>query len=413
MTRCRLELADYVRRGDRPKALATHLLLPLAYTPERHALAAADHFLRFSPRSPMAPVAYRRAVALARGLPVSGEPVTLARSIILKAPDHGARERGVLLTSFEPELAKLARYARLPDITASYDIAFLATWHPFYSMPLYQYVARAPRRMFLMPSSASDYELCRHRHEDVVAFPFQSSSWVNPDFYAPPPRKDIDIIMVANFSRYKRHWHLFRALRDLPRRLRVVLVGIRIDNRTKETLLEEATAFGVADRLEIHEGPPDEVVSDLLSRAKIFLALSAKEGSYISIAESLFSGTPVGVYRDAVIGSKDYINEHTGTLLDSREPLAPQIESFLDRAKSYSPQAWAIANISARVNGARLNELLRAQATNDGGPWSRDIAPFYCRHFDFFYERADDEAAFSPIYGRFERDYGVRIVRRP
>ena len=58
--------------------------------------------------------------------------------------------------------------------------------------------------------------------------------------------------------------------------------------------------------------------------AKIFLALSAKEGSYISIAESLFSGTPVGVYRDAVIGSKDYINEHTGTLLDSREPLAPQ-----------------------------------------------------------------------------------------
>ena len=262
-----------------------------------------------------------------------------------------------------------------------------------------------------MPSSEDDYELCRSRHTDMVALPFQSSSWVNPDLYRAPDRKDIDIIMVANFSEYKRHWHLFRALRDLPRDLRVVLVGVPLGGRTRETLLAEARTFGTSDRVEIHQAPPNEVVSDLLSRAKVFLALSAKEGSYISIAEALFSGTPVGLYGDAVIGSKAYINERTGVLFDRAQPLAPQIERFLERAASFSPDSWARANISSRVNGIRLNQLLRSRALERGEPWTRDLAPFHCRHFDFVYDRASDESDFAPVYDRVRRNYAITIER--
>jgi glycosyltransferase involved in cell wall biosynthesis len=412
-TRWRLRLADEIQTPNAPKALAGYLLLPLALGTRHRALAALDRFLRFNSRSPLAHRVYRRAVASARGMAVSEEPTTLTRSIILKTPDERTRERGLLLTSFEWELGKIARAARLREITASYDIAFLPTWHPFYSLPLYQYAARAERPLLLMPSSRSDYELCRRRHADLAALPFQASSWVNADLYQPAPQKDIDIIMVANFSRYKRHWHLFRALRDLPRGLRVVIVGVPLEGRTSATLRAEASVFGTSDRFEIREAPPNDVLSNLLSRARVALALSAKEGSYIAVAEALFSGTPVGLYRDAVIGSKDYVNDRTGMLFDPDRPLARQIEQFLERAASYSAADWARANISSKLNCQRLNDLLRSMARHRGEPWSRDIAPFYCRHFDFHYAHAGDEGAFAPAYAQFCADYKLTIARPP
>jgi glycosyltransferase involved in cell wall biosynthesis len=382
-----------------PKALASHLMLPVGYGPRRYAIPALDRFLRFNPRSPLAKSVYRRVVSLAHSLPATEDTVTVTRSIVLKAADEKTGERGLLLTSFESELSKLARLHRLPQLVASYDVAFLPTWQPFYSIPLYQYVARSGRRLLLMPSSGADYELCRARHDDLIALPFQASSWVNPDLYRPPPPKDIDIIMVANFSAYKRHWHLFRAVRDLPSGWRVVLVGVPIGDRTR------------AARFEIHEAPPNDVLASLLARARVCVALSAKEGSYIAIAEALFSGTPVGVYRDAVIGSKDYINDQTGMLFDSGLPLAPQIERFVARADSYAPQEWATTNISSKVNGRRLNDLLRSNAVKGGEPWSCDVAAFYCRHFDFYYEAPADERKFAPVYDRLRGEFGVAVAR--
>lgn len=411
LTRWRLRLADQLLRRNAPKTVVSHLMLPLGYGPRRYALAALDRFLRFNPRSPLGETVFRRAVSLAHALPASDQTVTVTRSIILKSADDTTRERGLVLTSFESELAKLARLRRLPELTARYDVAFLPTWQPFYSIPLYQYVARSERRLMLMPSSAADYELSRARHDDFVALPFQASSWVNADLYRPPGPKDIDVIMVANFSAYKRHWHLFRALRDLPQGLRVVLVGVPINDRTRETLVAEAKAFGTAERFEVHEAPPNDVLASLLARARVCLALSAKEGSYIAIAEALFSGTPVGVYADAVIGSKDFINDQTGMLFDSAQPLAAQIERFLARAETYTPQAWAKANISSRVNGKRLNALLRSRAVESGEPWSRDVTAFYCRHFDFHYERPTDERELAPSYDRLREEFGVTVAR--
>jgi hypothetical protein len=57
--------------------------------------------------------------------------------------------------------------------------------------------------------------------------------------------------MVANFSLFKRHWLLFRALRRMRRDLRVTLIGIPLPGRGERELRAEARAFGVAQDLEI------------------------------------------------------------------------------------------------------------------------------------------------------------------
>ena len=409
--RWRLWAADQMRVHEGPRALATTAAFPLAFGPPSVALRVVDRYLRFNPEGMFAGAAWRRALALARHERVRREPVKLDRSIILKAPDRATGERGLLLTSFEPQLARLARAATLEAITEWYDVAFLPTWQPFYSIPLFQFVARARRPMLMMPSSASDFELCRRRHRDMDALPFQASSWINPAFYTPAARKDIDIVMVANFGTYKRHWHLFRALRDLPRDLRVVLVGVPMSGRTADTLRAEARAFGTEDRFEIQQAPPDAVVADLLARARMFLALSAREGSYISMAEALFSDTPVGVYRNAVIGSKDYVNEHTGVQFDPGRPLAPQLLRMLEESSRFTPRAWATAHIAASVNSRRLDELLRARAAARGEAWTREVPPFYCRHFDFHYEHDADAARLAPTYREFEQEFGVAVTR--
>lgn len=408
--RARLRLLDQFRQYNAPKAMLAAVSLPLALSPRALAIRVCDRYLRFNANAWLAPSVYRRAIAAARPVRTTDRLQQLHRSIILKVPGRGG-EHGFLLTSFEAELDKLATSPHLGRIEASYDICFVPTWQPFYTVPLYRFLARASRPIMLMPSSRPDYQLCTRRHLDLVALPFQASSWVNPQFFQPSSRKDIDLIMLANFSAYKRHWHLFRALRDLPTDLRVVLVGVPIDTRTPEALLDEARLFGVADRVKIVETPSDDVVSSLLARARLFLALSAKEGSCIAVAEALFAGTPVAIYKDAVIGSKEYVNPKTGVLLDRSRPLAAQIMEVLERTDDFAPAEWARREIGSAVNSARLNQQVRKLTTERGAPWTRDLVAFYCRHFDFFYHDATAEDEFAAEYGRFRETFGIEIVR--
>jgi len=61
----------------------------------------------------------------------------------------------------------------------------------------------------------------RFRH-NIRPIPILASDWINPDFYESKPhsQREIEILMVAGWSRVKRHWLLFRALRRMSRRLR-------------------------------------------------------------------------------------------------------------------------------------------------------------------------------------------------
>ena len=182
----------------------------------------------------------------------------LRRSIIAKdyVDEH---ERGALVVSFETELMKIVSSPHFRQIENEYQIIFIPSWQPFYSPSLFMLVAQAEREFFLMPSSILDMPLCEGLGKRCVGLPFHAASWVNADLYPEQKiRKDVDIIMLANFNTYKRHWRLFEALRDLPRDLKVCLAGVPIGKRTRESLIREAKAFGVENRFRIFEGLNDD-----------------------------------------------------------------------------------------------------------------------------------------------------------
>jgi hypothetical protein len=176
---------------------------------------------------------------------------------------------------------------------------------------------------------------------------------------------------------------------------------------TEEKLWAEARAFGVQDRFDLHVRPSRAEVMAGLARSRVSLVFSRQEGSCIAVAESLFADTPVGVFRNARIGSRAFINEETGMLLH-RHSLAEQLRRFVETADRYRPRQWAVANISCHQAREVLNAILRQAAEADGAPWTCDILPV-AKDLVPSYVSATDEAEMLPWYEDFACRYGLLL----
>lgn len=411
-----LHLEDALRTNN-ASALASLTSLPGMYLGGSPAgrLAAATRVSTYFPRSHPGRLAMAHAKQAARALLVSlqqQESAVLERSIVIK-PFVSMDEPGMLLVSFESELAKLAVLRRLPALERAYRVVFLPTWQPFYSEPLYLLEARARVPFFLMPSAFSEEDLCGAFSGNCRFLPFHAASWVSARRYAAPSiDRAIDVLMIANFSRHKRHWKLFEALRDLPPSLRVVVAGVPLSGRSAQSLMSEARLFGVEKRIRIVEKATDEELRSLLRSARMFCAMTHKEGSYIAVAEALMAGVPVAMLRSAVVGSKAYITPETGFLLDPGRPLAEGLAHALDSCDGLRPQEWATRHISAEVNSEKLNQHLRQINLAESLQWTRNIEPFFCEHFVFRYFDGTSEDRLKPDYARLQSEFGL-TVRRP
>jgi glycosyltransferase involved in cell wall biosynthesis len=409
--RALLRATDWARVHRMSRSLAYAALIPACLLGPSHRIAAVARILVTSHPNRFRSRLISAAVGIARAQRDVVERVELIRSIILKRA-ISPRERGIILVSFESELEKLTRLARFPELERKYAILFLPTWQPFYSSAFFRLAAKAQRPYWIMPSTRNDCALCDEFGPLCRALPFQASSWVSSNV-RPRERvaKTIDFLMLANFSTYKRHWRLFEALCDMPVEYEVVVAGRELGKRTIDSVRWEAEAFGVADRVRFIENPTDEQVADLLASAKVFCALSHKEGSYIAVAEALQAGTPVAMYSDARIGSKEYIGPETGVLLESGRPLAPQLMHFVNRAGILEPAGWARIHISADVNCRKLDHLMYNESIASGDEWTEGLSPFHCKHFDFKYSTENAEHQFAPEYAKVSAQFGLSIRR--
>jgi glycosyltransferase involved in cell wall biosynthesis len=302
----------------------------------------------------------------------------LPRAAVLK-PYGGPREPGVLYSAFEVEWVKLLRHADLNELAARYTLVLAPSSSP-YNLANYVLPAAWPAPLFTQISNAEDRDILPRIAARFRVLPLYASHWVNPDLYRPRPRgeRDIDLIMVAAFGKVKRHHALFRALRRMPRSLRILLVGQDQEGRTADTIRAEARSYAVAARFEVLSNAGHEQVVEALGRARASVLLSRREGSAVVIAESLFADTPAALLRGAQVGSRALLNDQTGRLLDERD-LAAELLDFLDHTDRYRPREWAEANVSCFRSSERLNAILRDHARAQGQEWTTDIAPLCWR----------------------------------
>jgi glycosyltransferase involved in cell wall biosynthesis len=338
--------------------------------------------------------------------PLIRENPQLTRSVILKG--HTTQgEKGVLLTYFE---YNLARVLALPDdglawLDAHYHLVFVASWSPTDYAILGSALLRLKSPLFIQCANQAEREKLSTLHPRLVCLPGLACDWVDPALYDPIPqnKRSIDLLMVANWGAFKRHWEFFEALTSLPRELRVVFVGQREGGRDKRFIEEMARDIGVPQNLRFFESLSIEEVTALQCDARISVILSRREGGCVAAVESLFAGCALAMRADAHIGSSAHINRQTGLQLRPGR-IAEDLGTLISRCADLRPEDWAIANIRNDLTLARINAVLRDHSLAVGQAWTSDLAvPRWRPHPTLAHE--NDQKALRPFYENLHQNY--------
>lgn len=330
-------------------------------------------------------------------------------TVVLKTPGpHG--EKGVVYTAFEYNWMTIARAPGAREFFKDYYLFGASSWSPPDYASFAHLTGLSDDPVYMGISNLADLDAYAIMRPVIEPVKIMACDWINPAYYEPKPRADrqIDILMVANWLAFKRHWLLFEALRDLPASLNVVLVGRDGEGRTEKTILDEARAFGVRQTLQLYTDIDIEQVTKLQCDARVSLLFSAREGSCVAPVECFFADTPVGMMEGCHIGSKAYINPSTGALF-RRTGLGRQVQAFLDRADTYTPRQWAMENVTCHQTTNRLNALLKANARQRHQPWTVDIAPM-CRRYMPRLVHAEDAVRFGETIATFPDRYGFTVI---
>jgi glycosyltransferase involved in cell wall biosynthesis len=362
----------------------------------------------------------REAVAGLNGQPIDWKAIYpetakpwMFSAAILK-PNVSEREKGVLLVSFEKQWTKLLCFGDAREIAARYTLIIGPSWTPPHGVGVTVFPERYPDPVFSTISHADDIAALPRLSRRIVPLPLLASNWVDPDDFAPLPRekRDIDIVMVATFGRYKRHHALLKALSRMPANLRVQLVGTDNEDLGARGVWELARAYGVADRL-VEVGAADYAgVARAFARAKVSVITSRREGSCQAVVESMFADTPVGILDGAYLGSRVYLNEHTGRFLREGR-LAEDLMALLAGAAAQRPREWVMQNdVSCHASTRILNGILRDHALVAGQEWTRDIVAHAWNPYPELI-RAEDKAALRGAYCDFYQRFGLQVGPDP
>lgn len=324
--------------------------------------------------------------ALARGSRIN-------RSVLLKAPsDNG--ERGVILSTFEYNWIRML--SGVPDwsqLEKDYDVIFSNSWSPPDYGLMVDLLLHLKGPVFVQTNNRSDIDSLSRFNPRIRAVPTMPSDWVNPDYYQPKPldQRAYDIVMVANWAPFKRHWEFFAALRDLPDTWRILLIGQPEGGQTLVDVQRLARDYGVRQEIVWKERLIIDEVSALQAEGRISVVLSRREGACVAVAESLLADSPVGLRQDAHIGARAYITEETGSLLRPGK-IAQDLMTLWEKAPSLSPRKWAIANASSLAGHASLQSFLHSASADRGLPWTKGLAPHCWRPYPVLLNKADQDS---------------------
>ena len=340
----------------------------------------------------------------------------LTRSVILKAPAAGG-EKGVLLMTFEYNWVRLLLGLTEPErrwMDEHYELVLSTSWSPTDYAVLGLAVAAMKGRILVQSCNYDEIRAIEAFHPRLACLQTLPCDWINPELYdpQPPAARKTDIVMVANWGAFKRHWELFRALSRMPAALKVVLIGQREPGRSRESILALARALGVPQQLEVHESLPIAEVARHQCNARVSVILSRREGCCVAAVESLFAGCALAMRKDAHVGPLAYINEQTGCRLRPRR-MHQDLMALIEASAHLRPRQWATENLACHLSREKLNALLKAGALKNGNPWTQDIVQPQWRPHPTHACSEDRERlrpAYEELHQRFPQVFSASLI---
>jgi glycosyltransferase involved in cell wall biosynthesis len=323
------------------------------------------------------------------------------RVMVVKSP--GPNERGVLVIDYTYTFPILARYFDLDRLCQRFYIVLEPSWVGFCTPEILVY-SRLREPVFFETNEPVDIQFLSRVSKNFVHVQAQGNCWVDHRIFRPAEgvAKDVDVSMVSAWADYKRHAGVFAALARLRRqgtKLRTLLIGYAGDGTlTRDDVARQARYFGVADQVELQENLATEEVTRQLSRSKVHVLWSRREGFNRAIIEAMLTGVPAILRAGHNYGQHyPYINPQTGSFADE-STLPSVLLHMTEHHHHYDPRGWVMANMTPQIATARLNETVKQVALSRGESWSSDIVVRTVQLKRAPYWNPEDAARFAGDY---------------
>ena len=213
-----------------------------------------------------------------------GDP-GLTRSILLKAPGING-EKGVLLLTAEYNWVKLlTTRGDLSALDKKFTILFSAGWSPLDYSLIGQTLQKIRSPMYIEPGNFEEVPRIEAISNRVKCLPTICSAWIHPGSFKPKPhaQRQIDLLMVANWAPFKRHWHFFSALKRMPQELRITLIGQPDGPFQVDRIRRQAKDFGARQDIHYRENLRVEEVYEAMCDSRALVILSRQEGPCVVV----------------------------------------------------------------------------------------------------------------------------------
>jgi len=298
------------------------------------------------------------------------------------------------------------RYIAMDSLLRDYVLVLEPSWSGYANPKLLSFCAFRDHPIVVMSPCAADHRFLEHLNSNLRPITIGAGDWVDPRVFYPlkESRKRFDAVMVARWTRVKRHHLLFRALARIgDPSYRVALVAGNIaDDTDRDAILAMIDHYRLGDRITVFEDLEPADVNEILNQSKVNLLLSRQEGSNRSLFEGFFAGVPGLAFANVIGVPIDHFTPQTGRLI-TEEELPDALLYFRTHRTRFDPRPWALANITPEVSTARLNLVLQELARERDEPWTQDIVPKCNRPEMYYYPDENDGHGFATIEDLFAR----------
>jgi glycosyltransferase involved in cell wall biosynthesis len=293
---------------------------------------------------------------------------------VLKNPADG--EKGALIINYSYYFPLFIRFFEVEKIAEFFNIILEPSWAGFCEENILSYsLLNTP--IFLQVYEKRDKRFIDRLDSNIIPIEVGPSWFINHNNFVPPTtgQRNIDILMVAAWAKFKRHSAFFKALIPLitgKPDLKVVLVGYPVD-MTKEQILQLAELHGIVSNIEIHEWITPQEVSGLQKRAKVNVLWSKFEGNNRAIIEGMFCGTPVIMRKGHNYGEHyDFINPQTGYFA-YEDNLKETYEKIVANAANMDPRDYVMQNRNCIIGTAIMSDAIKEYEISKNRPWTNKL----------------------------------------
>jgi glycosyltransferase involved in cell wall biosynthesis len=291
------------------------------------------------------------------------DPKAMMPSIITVIAPASARCKGVIVIAYSYYFLIFLKSFDFQKVTKNYHIVLEPSWNGLCEEAILAF-AHLTTPVFVMAYEQRDYKFLESLKSNIVPVKLSANWWINPKLFGADSmvERDIDVIMIAAWAKFKRHHKFFKALKEIKakgNKLKVVLVGYPNDLEI-EDIRRQAEKYGILGWLELHQWISPSEVSSLLSRSKVNVLWSRFEGLNRAIIEGMCCNTPCIVRAGFNFGMKyPYINENTGKY-STENSLSEDILNIIQNHKLYEPREFIEQNhncfIAARILAETINQ---------------------------------------------------------